>query len=244
MKDRYYPKRVNPKTMITHFSEMFKPLGLKKPQFRNLLLSILGVCVAKTFRINEIASRLPIVVATEKSRQKRFLRFLETALPLGRIQHAYFTFAVRHLCRHLKARLFFVDERDLIGGWKAIVAAIAFRHRAIPVLWLIYKDEDIQSGKYKSHNEIVQRLPKRKWLRSWSLTGGSHAESMSSSFSKTERFHLSCASVATPVFGIKGARRNLMPLKISFMEVCFITQPCGSPLNSTSAEIPRKTRCI
>ena len=86
MKDRYYPKRVNPKTMLTHFSEMFKSVGLKKPAFRNLLLSILGVCVAKTFRINEIASRLPIVVKTEKSKQKRFLRFLETSLPMGGIQ--------------------------------------------------------------------------------------------------------------------------------------------------------------
>ena len=88
MKDRYYPKRVNPKTMLTHFSEIFKSVGLKKPVFRNLLLAILGVCVAKTFRINEIASRLPIVVETEKSKQKRLLRFLETSLPIGAIQEA------------------------------------------------------------------------------------------------------------------------------------------------------------
>ena len=33
-----------------------------------------------------------------------------------------------------------------------------FRHRAIPVLWLVYKDEEIHSGKYKSHNEIIQRF--------------------------------------------------------------------------------------
>ena len=158
MKKRCYPKRVNPKTMLTHFSEIFKPLGLKKPHFRNLLLSILGICVANTFRINEIASRLPIVVATEKSKQKRFLRFLETALPLGCIQRVYFTFVVRRLWRQKQARLFLVDETDLISGWKAIVAAIAFRHRAIPVLWLIYKDEEIASGKYKSHNEIIQRF--------------------------------------------------------------------------------------
>lgn len=158
MKDRYYPKRVNPKTMLTHFSEMFQSVGLKKPVFRNLLLAILGVCVAKTFRINEIASRLPIVVATEKSKQKRLLRFLETSLPIGGIQEAWFTFAVGHLWRHLRHRLFLVDETDLVAGWKAIVGAIPFRQRAIPVLWLVYKDEEIHSGKYKSHNQIIQRF--------------------------------------------------------------------------------------
>ena len=158
MKKRYYPKRVNRKVMITHFSEIFKSVGLKKPDFRNLLLSILGVCVAKTFRLTEIASCLPIVVETEKSNQKRFLGFLETALPVGHIQRAYFAFVVGHLWCCLKSRLFLVAETDLLGGWKALVAAIAFRPRAIPVLWVIYRDEEIQSVKYKSHNAIVQRF--------------------------------------------------------------------------------------
>ena len=158
MKKRTHPKRVNPKTMITHFSEIFKPVGLKNSSFRNLLLSVIAICVANTFRINEIASRLPILVESEKSKQKRLLRFLETSLPLGRIQEAWFTFTVEYLWRHLKHRLFLVDETDLIAGWKTIVAAIPFRHRAIPVLWLVYKDEEIHSGKYKSHNEIIQRF--------------------------------------------------------------------------------------
>ena len=159
MKKRCYPRRVNPKPMLTHFSEMFKSVGLKKPAFRNLLLMIIGVCVAKTFRINEIASGLPIVVETEKSKQKRLLRFLETSLPLGNIQRAYFACVVGRLWTDETSRkLFLVDETDLIGGWKAIVAAIAFRHRAIPVLWLLYKDKEIQHGKYKSHNEIIQKF--------------------------------------------------------------------------------------
>ena len=66
MKNRYAPKRANPKTMITHFREVFKSIGLKKPSFRNLLLAVMAVCTAKTFRINEIATRLPIAVKTEK----------------------------------------------------------------------------------------------------------------------------------------------------------------------------------
>ena len=160
MKNRYAPKRANPKTMITHFREVFKSIGLKKPSFRNLLLAVIAVCSAKTFRINEIATRLPIAVKTEKSKQKRLLRFLDTPLPLPRLQNAWFTFVVHWLLR-LKADRYFlllVDETDLVDGWKAIVAAMPFRHRAIRVFWLIYKDEEIQSQKYKSHNEIIQRF--------------------------------------------------------------------------------------
>ncbi|RKU26636.1 hypothetical protein C6499_12805, partial [Candidatus Poribacteria bacterium] len=71
MKNRYAPNRANPKTMITHFREIFKSISLKKPSFRNLFLAIIAVCTAKTFRINEIATRLPIAVKTEKSKQKR-----------------------------------------------------------------------------------------------------------------------------------------------------------------------------
>ena len=160
MRNRYYPKRVNPKTMITHFREIFKSVGLKKPSFRNLFFLLIAVCIAKTFRINEIASRLPIDVKTEKAKQKRLLRFLDTALPITRLQKAWLAFVIQRL-RCLKAYRHFlvlVDETDLIGGWKAIVGAVAFRHRAIPVFWFIYKDEEIQSGKYKSHNQIIQHF--------------------------------------------------------------------------------------
>ena len=97
MKSRCYPKRVNPKTMITHFHEIFKPAVLKKTSLRNLLLVTIAVAVAKTFRINEIASRLPIDVKTEKSKQKRLLRFLEMPLPLEVLKQAWFGFVLRCL---------------------------------------------------------------------------------------------------------------------------------------------------
>ena len=135
MKNRYAPKRANPKTMITHFREIFKSIGLKKPSFRNLLFLVIAVCTAKTFRINEIATRLPIQVKTEKSKQKRLLRFLDTPLPMTRLQQAWFTFVVDYLLRVKAARYFLllVDETDLIAGWKvSVVAAMPFRHRAIP----------------------------------------------------------------------------------------------------------------
>ena len=60
MKKRHYLKRVIPKTMITRFQEIFKPVSVKKPAFRNLPFILIAISVAKTFRINEIAARLPL----------------------------------------------------------------------------------------------------------------------------------------------------------------------------------------
>ena len=156
MKKRY-PKRVNPETMITRFEDIFKSVGLKKPTARNLLFVLIAISVAKTFRINEIASRLPLVVDREKSKQKRFLRFLETPLPLDALKAAWFV-SVMSWCRKAANEHLYVlvDETKLIAGWKALVVALRFRHRAIPVFWFIYSDQQIRDGIYKSHNEIIQ----------------------------------------------------------------------------------------
>ena len=154
---RTYPKRVNPNPMLTRFQEICKSVGMKKPMFRNFCFVLIAISVAKTFRINEIASHLPIVVDREKSKQKRFLRFLETPLPVDALKKAYFVSAVRWFSKAAKAHLYLlVDETDLIAGWKALVVALPFRHRAIPVFWFIYSDAQIREGIYKSHNEIIQ----------------------------------------------------------------------------------------
>ena len=156
MKKRY-PKRVNPQTMITRFEEIFKSVGLKKPTARNLLFVLIAISVAQTFRINEIASRLPVLVAREKSKQKRFLRFLETPLPIDALKAAWFVSVVSWCSKAANAHLYLlIDETKLIAGWKALVVALAFRHRAIPVFWFIYNDQQIRDGIYKSHNEIIQ----------------------------------------------------------------------------------------
>ena len=156
MKKRY-PKRVNPETMITRFEEIFKSVGLKKPTFRNLLFVLIAIGVAQTFRINEIASRLPIGVAREKSKQKRFLRFLDTPLRVDALKTAWFVSVVGWFFKDAGGHLYLlVDETDLIAEWKALVVAIPFRHRAIPVFYFIYTDQQIRDGIYKSHNEIIQ----------------------------------------------------------------------------------------
>ena len=157
MKKRY-PKRVNPETMITRFEEIFKSVGLKKPTFRNLLFVLIAIGVAQTFRINEIASRLPIGVAREKSKQKRFLRFLDTPLRVDALKTAWFVSVVGWFFKDAGGHLYLlVDETDLIAEWKALVVAIPFRKpRAIPVFYFIYTDQQIRDGIYKSHNEIIQ----------------------------------------------------------------------------------------
>ena len=75
MKKRRSQKRVHPRAIIASFKEVFKTIVVKKTSLRNLLLSVVAVSVSKTLRINEVASRLPIPVKNEKSKQKRFLRF-------------------------------------------------------------------------------------------------------------------------------------------------------------------------
>ena len=51
-----------------------------------------------------------------------------------------------------------IDETDLPNGWKALVASIPFRNRAIPIFWFVYEDEEIRNMTYKSHNTIIQKF--------------------------------------------------------------------------------------
>ena len=130
---------------------------MKKPTLRNLFFVLVAISVSKTFRINEIASCLPLDVARESSKQKRFLRFLETPLPIDALQVAWFVSCVSWFSKTAGEQLYLlVDETKLLAGWKALVVAIPFRHRAIPVFWFIYKDQQIRDCIYKSHNEIIQ----------------------------------------------------------------------------------------
>ena len=160
MKCGYTPKWVHPKKMITHFSEVFKDVDVKKTSLRNLLFIILAVAVAKTFRINAIAARLPIVVKKEKSKQKRLLRFLETPLPLDALMEAWCLFVCRWVWKPRTQHYFYVliDETDLPNGWKALVASIPLRNRAIPIFWCVYEDEEIRNMTYKSHNTLIQNF--------------------------------------------------------------------------------------
>ena len=67
---RYSQKRVHPEKIIPGLRKVFNNVSVKKTSQRNFFLMVIAVCVSKTFRINAIASRLPISVETEKSKTK------------------------------------------------------------------------------------------------------------------------------------------------------------------------------
>lgn len=159
----YTRKRANPRKIIAGFQKVFKQVSAKKKKtsIRNFLLTILAVSVSKTFRINEIASCLPIDVVKEKSKQKRVLRFLRTPFPYQDVMRALLAYVIQEVWRSKRAKqhaLVLIDETDLPGGWKAIVASVPFRNRAIPIYWCIYKNEEISNVTYRSHNEIIQNF--------------------------------------------------------------------------------------
>ena len=158
---RYSRKRANPKKIIAGFQEVFKGVCVKKTSQRNFFLSLTAVSVSKTFRISEIASRLPIDVAKEKSKEKRLLRFLDTPFPCQSVMEQWLVYVLGCLWRSKRAldqALILIDETDLLGGWKALVASVSFRNRAIPIYWHLYKNDEISEGRYKSHNEIIQKF--------------------------------------------------------------------------------------
>ena len=158
MKGKQSQKRVNPTPMITTLTEIFKPV-LKKPALKNMILTIIAIAVSKTFRVNEIASRLPVSVKHQKTKQKRLLRFLASGFAIDAVMRRWLVFVLERVCRLGSARpLILVDETKLINNFKALVAAVPFRQRAIPIYWHIYRDAEIQDMTYKSHNEIVQQF--------------------------------------------------------------------------------------
>ena len=66
---------------------------------------------------------------------------------------------LRRVCQPDTGRpLILIDETKVLGNFKAIVTAVPFRQRAIPIYWHIYTDAEIQDMTYKSHNEIIQRF--------------------------------------------------------------------------------------
>ncbi len=149
MKGKHIQKRVNPTTMITTITQIFNPV-LKKPALKTLIPTTIAIALAKTFRLNEITSRLPVAVKPQKTKQKRLLRFIDSVFPIGAVMRCWLVFVLTTVCQNRKARtLILVDETQLIGGGKAMVAAVPFRHWAIPIYWHIYSDAEIRTLKYK-----------------------------------------------------------------------------------------------
>ena len=154
MKGKQSQKRVNPTPMITTITEIFNPV-LNKPTLKNLILTLIAIALSKPFRINEIASQLPVSVKHQKTQQKRLLRFLARAFPIDAVMECWLVFILRRGCPPGTARpLILIDETKVFGPFKAEVAAVPFRRRAIPIYWPIYIDAEIQMMTYSPRTSL------------------------------------------------------------------------------------------
>lgn len=125
------------------------------PCVKNTILVIIAITLAETFRINAIACCLPLSVS-DKHKQKRLLRFLERDYPITNVMKQWALFVLRKVHGTTKSKVvLLIDETDLLFGYKAIVVAIPFRMRAIPIYFRVYSNEQIQDMVYMSHNTLV-----------------------------------------------------------------------------------------
>lgn len=125
------------------------------PAIKNTILVVIAIILAETFRINEIARFLPLKIS-EKQKQKHLLRFLQRDYPKVSVMKQWAFFVLRKVYGKTKSKvLLLIDETDLLFSYKAIVVAIPFRMRAIPIYWKVYKNEQIQDMTYMSHNTLV-----------------------------------------------------------------------------------------
>ena len=125
------------------------------PCLKNTILVIIAITLAETFRLNAIARCLPLKVS-DKQKQKHLLRFLERDYPIPSVMKQWALFVLRKVYGNSNSKVvLLIDETDLLFSYKAIVVAIPFRMRAIPIYWKVYTNEQIQNILYLSHNTLV-----------------------------------------------------------------------------------------
>jgi len=148
-------KRVSPKRIIDTVNEKFNGV-LSKPMLKNLALVAIGISLAKKLKINEIARHMPVDVSHQKCKQTRLLRFLKKPLPLLDMMFSWSRFVLESVYRKTNdAIIILVDGTDLIHGYKAFVASIPYRKRAIPLTFKAYTNQQIRDMIYRSENDIV-----------------------------------------------------------------------------------------
>lgn len=148
-------KRVNPDRMIQTIQEYFKD-SLSKPNLKNLCLTTIAMAKSNRLKINEIARNLPVDVANQKAKQTRLLRFLNNDLPLDDMMLSWSNLVFQRVYGNCKdSIIILVDGVNLMYGYKAFVAAIPFRKRAIPIAFKIYTNQQIKDMIYQSENTIV-----------------------------------------------------------------------------------------
>ena len=147
--------RVDPNRIVWAIEENFKD-ELSKPKLRNLILTSIAVGKTEKLRINGIAKNLPVHAKHKKSKQTRLLRFLDNYLPLDGVMFSWTRFTLQKVYRRKTHKIMvLVDEVDLVYGYKALVAAVPFRNRAIPILFKIFTNQQIRDLVYRSKNWVI-----------------------------------------------------------------------------------------
>jgi hypothetical protein len=139
-------------------TEIFKSI-VNKPGLKNMVLTIIAIALCPKFKINEISRHLPVEVGTEKTKQKRLLRFIDRQFPKQPVLDRWARFVLETVYQTSGALVpILIDETALIGPFQAIVAAGPFRQRAIVIYFKVYTNKEIQSMKIVSHNVLVQKF--------------------------------------------------------------------------------------
>jgi hypothetical protein len=146
--------KVNPDRIIQTTKENFKDV-LTKPNLKNLGLTNIAIVKAEKMTINEIARCLPTDVKNQKSKQTRLLRFIDNDLPSNDMMLCWLRFVLQNYNKDDNTIIILVDGVSLMYDYKAFVAAISFRKRAIPIAFKVYINQQIKDMVYPSENHIV-----------------------------------------------------------------------------------------
>jgi hypothetical protein len=148
-------KKVSPARIIEAIDENFKDV-LSKPRLKTLALIAIAITLTEKLKINEIARNIPTDVKRQKSKQNRLLRYLKKAFPLLDMMFSWSRFVLKRVYGKTDdAIIVLMDGTDLIHGYKAFVAAIPYRKRAIPLVFKAYTNQQIRDLVYRSENWIV-----------------------------------------------------------------------------------------
>ena len=94
---------------------------------------------------------MPVDVKKQKSKQTRLLRFLDNQLPLDGMMFSWARFALEGICgKNDDAIIILIDGINLMYNYKAFVAAIPFRKRAISIAFKVYTNQQIKDMLYLS----------------------------------------------------------------------------------------------
>jgi len=131
----------SPKRLYHELLKMLKPLGKwGRPELRETLaLLMTGIFASEDVRLNRLAARVPLDVK-EESVAQRFRRWLKN--PRVDVRMIYDPVARQMLAslRHTRVRIQ-IDRSVFDDRFNVLMCSLAFRKRALPLLWMVLPHE-------------------------------------------------------------------------------------------------------